>query len=233
MGILRQDHLPSHRGSEKACVLPISPSVRNLSASPDSRRSLLGVEANESAPRRVTLSVPRVGEEGGEVTTVTGVPPPEDEEVEEGRAPKTRESPTSMTPEEFRVHSLTHIPYHPGCRCCVAARKRDHKHPRRHLGNAGTSSGCAEEEAPLGASLCADYFFPRDKPGEESVTALAICDITSQFLAAHIVDAKGASANSAVRQVLRDLRKMGHYGDIKVRSDQESSIADLFRAVAK
>ena len=115
----------------------------------------------------------------------------------------------------------------------MAARKRDHKHPRRHLGNAGTSSGCAEEEAPLGASLCADSFFPRDKPGEESVTALATCDITSQFLAARIVDAKGASANSAVRQVLCDLRKMGHYGDIKVRSDQESSIADLFRAVAK
>ena len=174
-----------------------------------------------------------MGEEGEEATSVTGVPPPEDEEVEEGRAPKTRECPASMTEEEFRVHSLTHIPYHPGCRCCVAARKRDYKHPRRSSGNVGTSSGGAEDEASLGASLCADYFFPRNKPGEESVTALAICDTTSQFLAAHVVDAKGASASSAVRQVLRDLRKMGHYGDIKVRSDQESSISDLFRAVAK
>jgi hypothetical protein len=26
---------------------------------------------------------------------------------------------------------------------------------------------------------------------------------------------------------------MGHYGDLKVRTDQESAIADLFRAVAK
>ena len=45
--------------------------------------------------------------------------------------------------------------------------------------------------------------------------------------------AKGASADHVVRQVLRDLRKMGHYGDLKVRMDQESSLSDLFRAVAK
>ena len=67
---------------------------------------------------------------------------------------------------------------------------------------------------PIGASICADDFIPRDKPGEESVIALAICDVTSQFLAAHIVDAKGASAKSAVRQVLRDLRNIGHNGFI-------------------
>ena len=107
----------------------------------------------------------------------------------------------------------------------MAARKRDHKHPRREVGSVGIR---AEDEATPGASICADYFFPRDKPGEESVTALAICDFTSQFLAAHIVDSKGASANSAIRQVLRDLRKMGNYGDSKVRTDQESAIADLF-----
>ncbi len=55
--------------------------------------------------------------------------------------------------------------------------------------------------------MCADCVYPRDKPGEESVTALAVCDYQSQFLAAHIVDSKGASANPAVRQVLRDLRQ--------------------------
>ena len=135
-----------------------------------------------------------------------------------------------MNAEDLRTHSLTHIPYHPGCRCCVAARKRDHKHRRRQSNGAEIR---ADDEATPHAAICADYFFPRDSPGSESVTALAICDATSQFLAAHIVDAKRASANSAIRQVLRDLRKMGHYGDLKVRTDQESAIADLFRAVAK
>ena len=55
----------------------------------------------------------------------------------------------------------------------------------------------------------------------------------SQFLAGLVVDSKGASAEHIVQQVLKDLRKMGHYGDIKVRMDQESSLSDLFRAVAK
>ena len=88
-------------------------------------------------------------------------------------------------------------------------------------------------ETANGASICADYFFPRDAPGKDSVTALAICDSVSQFLAAHVLDSKGASAEHAVKQVLRDLRNMGHYGDMKVRMDQESSLSDLFRAVAK
>ena len=91
----------------------------------------------------------------------------------------------------------------------------------------------ADLEAANGASICAEYFFPRDRPGEGSVTAVAICDLQSQFLAGHVVDSKGASADSAVRQVLRDLRKMGHYGDVKVRMDQESALSDLFRAIAR
>ena len=91
----------------------------------------------------------------------------------------------------------------------------------------------SELEAANGSSSCADYFFPKDKPGYTGVTALAICDTESQFLAGHVVDAKGASVGHAIVQIMRDLRKMGHYGSLRVKTDQESSIADLFRAVAK
>ena len=91
----------------------------------------------------------------------------------------------------------------------------------------------ADLEAANGASICADYFFPSDKPGEDGITALAVGDVQYQFLAAHVVDTKGAGAEHAIKQVLRDLRKMGHYGDLKVRMDQESALSDLFRAVAK
>ena len=143
------------------------------------------------------------GEAGGS-TSVTGVDTQGDEEVEEGRAPRTRKCPDSMSAEDLRTHSLIHIPYHPGCKCCVAGRKRDHIHPRRPTGQARMQ---ADLEAAHGASICADYFFPRDRPGEGSVTAVAICDIQSQFIAGHVVDSKGASADNAVRQVLRDLRK--------------------------
>ena len=84
----------------------------------------------------------------------------------------------------------------------------------------------ADLEAANGASICADYFFPRDKPGDNKLTAIAICDIESQFLAGHVIESKGASAEHAVGQVLRDLRKMGHYGQVKVKMDQESSLTD-------
>ena len=199
--------------------------MRNLSEDSDPRSSLLGINPG--------TSVPAGSEDTGgsrESTSVTGVDPSEEEEVEEGRAPRTRKCPESMSSEDLRMHSLTHIPYHPGCKCCVAGRKRDHKHPRRHSGQARMQ---ADLEAAQGASICADYFFPRDAPGKTSVTALAICDFQSQFLAGHVVDSKGASSDNAVKQVLRDLRKMGHFGDVKVRMDQESALSDFFRAIAK
>ena len=91
----------------------------------------------------------------------------------------------------------------------------------------------ADLEAANGASICADYFFPKDKPGDKGVTAIAICDTASQYLAGHVVDVKGASDEHAVKQVLRDLRKMGHYGRLRVKMDQESSLSDLFRTVAR
>ena len=86
----------------------------------------------------------------------------EEEEVEEGRVPRTRKFPDSMSVEELRAHSLTHIPYHPGCKCCVAGRKRDHQHPRRDIGQ---SKMHADLEAANGAPICADYFFPREARG--------------------------------------------------------------------
>ena len=62
---------------------------------------------------------------------------------------------------------------------------------------------------------------------------MAIVDAASHFLAAHVVDAKGARAEHIIKQILRDLSKMGHYGTLRVKTDQETSIADVFRAVAK
>lgn len=165
-----------------------------------------------------------------ESTCTPAVDQEDEEEVEEGRVPRTRRFPGSLSAEELRVHSPTHIPDHPGCRCCVAGRKRDHKHPRRDPGHARMQ---ADLEAANGASICADYFFPGGKPGGNGITALAMCAYQSQFLAGHVVDSKGGSAEDAIRQVLRDLRKMGHYGNLKVRMDQESSLSDIFKAVAK
>ena len=79
-----------------------------------------------------------------------------EDEVEEGRVPRTRKCPDGMSAEELRTHSLTHIPYHPGCKHCVAGRKRDHKHPLR---DRVQQQMHAELQSANGASICADYIF--------------------------------------------------------------------------
>ncbi len=91
----------------------------------------------------------------------------------------------------------------------------------------------ADLDAAGGACICADYFFPRDAPGKEGVTAVALCDRQAVWLAGHVVSSKGSGTQEAVGQVLRDLRRMGHHGKIVVKTDQESAIIDLLRTVAK
>ena len=59
------------------------------------------------------------------------------------------------------------------------------------------------------AHASADYFFPKDHPGHKGVTAIAVRDRETKFLAGHVVDQKGAGEDRAVKQLLKDLRKMG------------------------
>jgi hypothetical protein len=147
-------------------------------------------------------------------------------EEEEARVPRTKKPPVGMTAAEWQRHCLTHLPYNPACRCCVAGRKRDDPHRRRSMGLADLYTEGKE-------SICADYFFPKDAPGKEGVTAIALCDHLTGWLAGHVVSSKGSGTQDGVEQVLRDLRRMGHHGKIVVKTDQESAIIDLLRAVAK
>ena len=151
-----------------------------------------------------------------------------EEEVEQGRPPRTRKPPAGMTPQEMRTHSLTHIPFHPACRCCAAGIMRDQQHPRR--------SGLQKMQDELDAAnahVSADYFFPKNAPGHKGVTAIEVRDRATKCLAGHVVEANGAGPQNAVRQLLRDLRKMGHHDKVVIRTDQEASTIDVLKSVAK
>ena len=65
------------------------------------------------------------------------------------------------------------------------------------------------------------------------MTAVALCDQQSGWLAGHVVDNKGSGTRQAVEQVLRDLRRMGHHGQIVVKTDPEAAIIDVLRVVAQ
>ena len=146
------------------------------------------------------------------------------EEAEEGRVPRTRKSPEWDEPRGHEKAQPYPHPIPPGMILLCRWSQSDHMHPRR---DSATAKMQAELESAYGASICADYFFPRDGLGENGVTAVAICDSNSQFLAGHVVDAKRVSAAHATGQVLRGLRKMGHYGNLRVKTEQEASITDL------
>jgi len=54
-----------------------------------------------------------------------------------------------------------------------------------------------------------------------------------RMLVAHVVPMKGADHEWVVRQISRDLMKMGHHGKVILRTDQEPALLDLMREVAK
>ena len=62
---------------------------------------------------------------------------------------------------------------------------------------------------------------------------MARCDRQSGWLAGHMVSKKGSGTQDAVDQILRDLRRMGHHGNLVVKTDQEAAIIDLLQTVAK
>ena len=53
------------------------------------------------------------------------------------------------------------------------------------------------------------------------------------MLAAHVVPSKGAGVDWVVRQLVRDVERMGHHGKVTLRSDQEPALVDLLRHVAR
>ena len=83
----------------------------------------------------------------------TGEAESEEDEENDARLPKTKKVPVGMTAAEWNSNKLTHHPYNPACRCCVAGRKRDDQHRRR---DKGPLQAQAELDAESGASICAD-----------------------------------------------------------------------------
>ena len=149
---LCDDELSSPKDSTSVRVYPISPKARNDSEYAGGSEPIMGIDETGRTP----ASVPENACDAPVAPKSGCTPAPdqgEEEEVEEGRVPRTRKAPGSLSPEELRHHSLTHIPYHPGCKCCVAGRKRDHKHPRRERGPLQKQ---ADMEDANGSSISAD-----------------------------------------------------------------------------
>ena len=73
-----------------------------------------------------------------------------------------------------------------------------------------------------------DCCFVRDQLGLESAKILVSKDRDTRMFSAHLVPLKGAVM---IQQCARDLERLGHYGQITLKSDQEAAIVDVRRTL--
>ena len=132
-----------------------------------------------------------------------------------------------MTPtlKEREEHDRTHLPYRSWCRHCVAARVGNPAHRGRRFATA------IEEDKDQKQVSC-DHCFMRDQPGMESAKIIVSKDRATRMVSAHVVPLKGAVLDRVIQQCARDLERLGHYGQVTLKSDQEVVIVDVLREIA-
>ena len=119
-------------------------------------------------------------------------------------------------------HNRTHYPFRSWCPVCVGAKAVDPGHYVMGSRDA--------EESKIRHEVSLDYCFMRDKAGAESATVLVGKDRRSGLHVGHVVPCKGSAVEWVVEQTCRDLKKMGYYGLVTLKGDQEHAIQDLLRA---
>ena len=146
-----------------------------------------------------------------------------EEPSEESRPVKGGQSRTMMpTLKERQEHERTHFPYRSWCGHCVAARASNPAHRGRRFPT-------AIEEDKDTKQVSYDYCFMRDQPGMESAKILISKDRATCMVSAPVVPLKGAVLDWVIQQCARDLVRLGHYGQITLKSDQEPAIEDMLR----
>ena len=144
------------------------------------------------------------------------------DEEERGGKRRDRPHPKKPTAQEVEVHEKSHLPFRSWCRVCMAARGVSDPHRRRRDKD--------EYQVPM---VSLDYAFLRNKPKDPCAVVLVGKDRDSGALMAHIVPMKGAETEWVVKQVIKDIRQLGHHGRLLLRSDQEPAIEALKDEIAR
>ena len=72
----------------------------------------------------------------------------------------------------------------------------------------------------------------RDQPGMESAKILVSKDRATGMVSAHVVPSKGTVVDWVIQRCARDVERLGHYGQITLKSDQAPAIVDVLKEVA-
>ena len=128
---------------------------------------------------------------------------------------KPMASPPEMTPAQWTKHSLTHLPYHPGCSICRACKLPNTAHLKSHED---------DRTIPL---LVGDYAFCRDSKDESLATILVLRLFPYKLTFAFVVAAKGPDllVVSRLAKLITDCGLV-HFA---YRSDREPAIVAMIQ----
>ena len=156
--------------------------------------------------------------------------------VSEGEPQKAVRSPARPSQKEIDDHELTHCPYRAWCDPCVKGQAKDDGH-RAIVGEMAESSV---------ARVIMDYCFFQEgvtnkvsdhedsTKADVSLTAMVMLETMCHSIWAYAVESKGASETWLTEQMLEDIETVGLAEErIIVKADQESSIGDVQRSIAK
>ena len=161
----------------------------------------------------------------------------QEEAKTEGWNPPIVKFPPKMTREEWDKHQVTHTPYAPGCKHCVAARAIRRRHPRKRQHSIKVKDVDGSDEGPTKVSMDYMYLSERSQGDQESANNLphlVVLDHRHGRLWAHRVPQKGVlgKAEWVPRRVTQDLHNNGMNNvTIHVKTDQEPAIVSLQTAM--
>ena len=88
-------------------------------------------------------------------------------------------------------------------------------------GIATAHRGKKQKEERLIPQICFDYCFLRNRPNALVMVVLTGRDRSTGCYINHAVPCKGAEYDWVAKQVAKDIRRLGHYGRVCLKSDGE------------
>ena len=154
----------------------------------------------------------------------------------EGTAPRAARAPKLPSAREIEDHELTHCPPRSWCDHCVRGQYKDERHLQ--------IKGELAESSVVRVSL--DYtYLTEDVKGVEadhekgetaktSMAVLVMVETLCRSVWGYACETKGGSEEWVVDQVVEDIETIGLASErIIIKGDQESSLTDLQRQIAK
>ena len=136
----------------------------------------------------------------------------------------TRGVPKKPAREEVDKHNVTHLPFRGWCETCVAGRGIDSAHRGRD------PHEVAEEQRTPQVSF--DWAFLRDSTGSSLLNVLVGVDKRTRVNITIIAADRTAANDATVTEIVSNLRQLGHYGTLIIKTDGEPSLVELMTRVA-